>query len=290
MGHRALRLMKLGRVELDETRPDRPGVIPRWRHVRGERLLEQPGDVTMSVRPEIPVFERRSRARIGGVETQELLMNVDGLLFVPGGPVDQARGLSKELDLLGAGAVRSGRDVHVGEPLHVARLPEQRAESLERCRVAWDGCQYPFEVIPGAQRIAEHIGQVRRGSQQHLGDDRRREHLDAAALRVGLERERELAHAIVTDGCLVQLRPRLGGELAPPQRCHERVEQLFFTLQLRVETRPREIRDRARATRRFALHQALPANGRVRATSEARPWQSEGISARHAKYRVQGIR
>ena len=82
------------------------GFVRRRRGFRGERLLEQSGHVAVSVRAQVPFFERPPRARVGRVESQELLVDFDCALVRRVALVREVGRLAKDVRLLGTRLVR----------------------------------------------------------------------------------------------------------------------------------------------------------------------------------------
>ena len=189
----------------------------------------------MAIGAKVLLFEHASRTRVRGIEPEQLLVDLDRPLLPPVGLLDELRRLAKKLDLLAARPVLRRRDVHLGELAEFARLREKSVESLEGRLMRGQRHEDALEVVSRDERVAEDVREEHGGFEKELRDHRRGEHLRAAPLRVRLVGERELAHALVAYGRLVELCPRLRGELSLRERRHERVENFFLALQLRFE-------------------------------------------------------
>ncbi len=284
--HRALRLVKLVGVELDDAREEPSPRGLGGRRIGRERLLVQAQDVPEATALDVERLQPPARFFVAGIETDELLEQIGDLDVV--GAVEKLDRAPQERRLFPARAVRRDGGHHLRELLRLPRLQEERLDHLERTRVRGRYRQRALQARHRAELVTENVAEVAGRLEQELRRHRLRNRLQPLALRHRLERKRELAHAVVASGRRMQLVPPAGRKCAAAQRREHRVEELLLVLDLRLEREGRRMLIRAfPLPRRLLLHGEPRCPGTRPGSIESNRPRSLPLRLRPAAFRSQ---
>jgi hypothetical protein len=226
VGERALGLLEVVRVEVDEAEADRVDLVRGRGSGRRERCLEELRHVPVTVASDVAALEGVARVRVVRGELQDLLKGLDAAVLLASQRLVQGRGSPQKINFIGYfDAIVDLREAQVGELLGVAGLREEKVEAVERGGERGGGGEGTFEVPDRAELVPEALVEEVGGVGQKLGRDGVRDALQPLALHDDLERERQLRDPIVPEGSLVQRAPRLGRELAPREGEEHLVEE-----------------------------------------------------------------